>query len=140
MEPLHAIVYVSSAIHKLTEAELDHLLERSRTRNAREDVTGLLLYGDGNFMQYIEGPQPALNAIFASIKRDPLHRDIIELMNEPVAAREFPGWSMACTPAEMEDIVRLSEARWKAVLARDESQRSDLGKELLAEFWRERIR
>jgi hypothetical protein len=93
--PLHAIVYVSSAVEPLTPAQIEHLLERARERNARAGVTGLLLYGDGSFMQYIEGPPEGLQPIYDIILADPLHRQINELLNEPIAEREFADWAMA---------------------------------------------
>jgi hypothetical protein len=98
MSALHAIVYVSSAVHLLSQAEIDHLLERARERNGAAGVTGLLLYDEGNFMQYIEGPRDGLMAIYQIILADPLHRDLSELLNEPVAQREFADWTMAFRP------------------------------------------
>jgi Sensors of blue-light using FAD len=95
MSDLQAIVYVSAATHLLAPAEIDHLLRRARERNAEAGVTGLLLYSDGSFMQYIEGPRDELQCIYAIILKDPLHHHIEELLVEPIAAREFADWSMA---------------------------------------------
>jgi hypothetical protein len=95
MLDLHALVYVSSATHLLSMPELNHLLERARARNAREGVTGVLLYSHGNFMQYLEGPASGMSKIYEIIKADPLHRGIIELLREPIRTREFADWSMA---------------------------------------------
>ena len=95
MTELHAIVYVSTAIHVLSDAEIQHLLERARARNLTEEVTGVLLYTRGNFMQYIEGSRSGLAKVYDAIKADPLHHGIIEIINEPREAREFSEWHMA---------------------------------------------
>lgn len=98
---LQAIVYVSSAAHLPSPAEIDHLLERAQARNAQEAVTGVLLYRDGNFLQYLEGPASGLLTIYKIIKADPLHYGIIELLHEPILTRDFPVWSMAFRSANM---------------------------------------
>ena len=78
MAQLHALVYVSTARHRLSLDEIDHLLERARVRNEREGVTGVLLYNDGNFMQYLEGPAAGMSVVYAAIQRDALHAGLIE--------------------------------------------------------------
>jgi hypothetical protein len=91
---LFALIYISKAVRLLTPAELAHLAERAQARNLSEDVTGLLLYSDGAFMQYLEGPAPGMSRIYAVIKADTLHYGVIDLLREPIQEREFAGWSM----------------------------------------------
>lgn len=55
----------------------------------------MLLYSDGAFMQYLEGPRPGLACVYEVIKVDPQHFGIIDLVREPISQREFSGWSMA---------------------------------------------
>lgn len=95
MNELQALVYVSTAAHHLSEAEIGHLLDRARERNAKEQVTGVLLYSHGNFMQYLEGPRAGVARIYEHIVADRLHHGIIELVREPIAVREFSDWTMA---------------------------------------------
>jgi hypothetical protein len=95
MNDLQALVYVSTAAHHLSEAEIGHLLDRARERNAKEQVTGVLLYSHGNFMQYLEGPRAGVARVYEHIVADRLHHGIIELVREPIAAREFADWTMA---------------------------------------------
>ena len=96
MADLQALVYVSSAKRLLSADELTHLLECARERNAKEKVTGVLLYSHGKFMQYLEGPEAGLHKVYGLIKTHPLHYALIDLVREPIAAREFAEWSMAC--------------------------------------------
>ena len=93
--PLFSLAYVSSAITAFGRAELLALLEGCRERNARAAITGMLLYKEGNFMQVIEGPEAAVRALHAKIGRDGRHRGVITLLQSPIEARQFAGWSMA---------------------------------------------
>ncbi len=90
-----SLVYVSSAARELSNDELVTLLHQSREKNARLDVTGMLLYKDGNFMQVLEGPDHAVRELFEAICSDGRHRGVIRLLEQPIEEREFPGWSMA---------------------------------------------
>ena len=106
MEPLDSLVYVSSAVGPLGDPELYHLLERARSRNKRCEVTGLLLFDDGNFMQYIEGPSAGLAEVYDHIKRDPLHTGLIELCREQTEQRAFSDWAMVARVFEPSGKVR----------------------------------
>lgn len=92
--PLVHLVYVSSATRLLTDAELVELLRQCRDNNARRDITGMLLYKGGNFIQALEGPERAVVELHARIARDPRHRQMLTLLSEPTAQRDFAEWSM----------------------------------------------
>jgi len=94
-EPLGVVVYLSSAVSQLTEDELDELLHAARKKNLELRITGVLFHDEGNFMQYFEGPPEAVEALFASIERDPRHHNIILLTRESRCGRVFPEWTMA---------------------------------------------
>ncbi len=97
------IAYVSSATVSFSKPMLDALLKRSRDRNTRMEITGMLLYGDGNFMQVIEGPEEKVRSLFRVIAKDPRHKDVFTLFEEPLEVREFSDWSMAYHDVEGED-------------------------------------
>ena len=91
---LHTLTYMSTATHSPTPKELDHLVARAKARNEIEGVTGALIYSEGGFIQCIEGDNDALSRIYEFIKADRLHHSILELIREPIEAREFAEWSM----------------------------------------------
>ena len=93
---LWAIVYVSKAARPVTLDDLLQILEGARRRNVEEGITGVLLYADGYFMQYLEGPEAGLRRVYSIIKTHPLHYGLIDLVREPVLTRGFAEWSMAC--------------------------------------------
>lgn len=93
---MYHIVYVSTATLPVTELELARFLQRWWANNARDGVTGILLYSEkeGRFMQVIEGEQAAIRTLFAQIERDYRHRDLIKLADGPIPARNFTAWLM----------------------------------------------
>ena len=112
MQPLTAIVYVSSAVTLLDNDALVELLRVARARNEDAGVTGLLLHADGNFLQYLEGEHDRLMPIWASIERDPRHHRINVLLDGPTAQREFEGWSMAYGSTDLPGFLSLSLSDW----------------------------
>lgn len=103
------LVYISSAIRLMTEAELSELLLKSRQNNDRVGGTGLLLYKDGNFMQVLEGEELEVATVHARIMEDTRHKDIPTLLRDPIDARNFGQWSMA-----FQDIDLLGDAERNA--------------------------
>ena len=91
---LFQLAYVSSAIRPFSDAELEELLEKSRRNNKATGVTGMLLYKDGNFMQFLEGSKQAVMASMTKIKADPRHRGVIVLIQDSQGKRDFAEWSM----------------------------------------------
>lgn len=95
---LVAIVYRSSAVGPVDEWMLGDLLIRSRSANAAADVTGMLLYRDGRFLQVLEGPTRTVHELFARIAADPRHTEVRTLLDEPVTQRRFAAWTMGFEP------------------------------------------
>lgn len=96
---LRSLVYISAATGDLNPLQDTALLSRWRAHNARHDITGVLLHKDGDFLQYLEGPEPELTLLYAHIGADPRHTHLIELLREPIARREFANWPLACFSA-----------------------------------------
>ena len=88
------LVYVSKATRPMQDGDLVSLLEQCRRRNLRQDVTGMLLYADGSFLQVLEGRPADVEAIFASILRDTRNTDVFLIARDAILNRNFPGWSM----------------------------------------------
>lgn len=91
---LYFLIYVSIATADVSEQQLLDLLTVSRENNTRDDITGMLLYKEGRFMQLLEGPEAAVCATYARIARDLRHRDVTILLEGPLAERDFTEWSM----------------------------------------------
>ena len=48
-------IYISFAAIRLSQHELLDLLKKARLRNQAQGLTGMLLYRDGTYLQYLEG-------------------------------------------------------------------------------------
>ena len=90
----YSLAYESQASTPLTAPDLLDLLEHSRANNARKGVTGILLYRHGTFLQVLEGPHAEVDALYATIARDPRHREVSTLLAEDRSERRFPDWTM----------------------------------------------
>ena len=91
---MYFLVYASSAVNLFSEEDLAKLLEVSRRNNEKVEITGLLLYSSGNFMQVLEGPEKNVIETHNRIAKDPRHSGLITLVQGPREAREFTEWSM----------------------------------------------
>lgn len=91
---IYTLVYVSSALHPFSEEELAEILRVSRENNTKIDITGLLLYADGNIIQILEGEKRAVEALYTHIAKDPRHQSILRLFAKNADMRSFPDWSM----------------------------------------------
>jgi hypothetical protein len=85
---------VSSAQKPLSALELRALLEKCNGNNRPRDITGMLLYKDGNFMQVLEGEESVVRSVHNIIAADPRHRGLITLLQGFTPERQFPNWSM----------------------------------------------
>lgn len=94
MQDLVSLVYFSHACRRYNEAALLDLLRVSRANNARDGITGMLLYDDGNFIQALEGPRATVERTFARIGKDPNHAGIMTTRIIPIEQRQFADWSM----------------------------------------------
>jgi len=87
------LLYVS----RLADASpdvIETILVQSREHNPPSGITGVLCYGDGIFLQAIEGGRAAVNALYGQILRDPRHHQVELLYYEEIAERRFGCWTM----------------------------------------------
>ena len=100
---MYHLIYVSSAVNLFTDEQLKQLLEVSRTNNGKRNITGMLLYLDGNFIQVLEGEQTAVIETHQRIARDPRHKGLMTLLQGNIPEREFSDWSMGFRNVESND-------------------------------------
>ncbi|KAB7646230.1 BLUF domain-containing protein [Polymorphobacter fuscus] len=82
------------------DAMLNGILLQARRNNARDGLTGALIVRGDLYLQLLEGPEPALLATFARIRRDNRHLAVRQLSLAAVEARLFPEWTMHDDPAQ----------------------------------------
>ncbi|MCC3159359.1 BLUF domain-containing protein [Hymenobacter sp. 15J16-1T3B] len=134
---LHHLVYQSSATAPFSEAELQALLRQSRAWNEAHDLTGVLLYCEGDILQVLEGPTDEVLGIFARIERDYRHRGVTKLADGPIAQRNFADWSMGfgvVTPADYRHLSGFRPLEEAEALVKDTDRDAASLHELLSEF------
>jgi hypothetical protein len=97
---MRRIVYLSTATRLMSDADLMEVLRASRVNNARDEVTGVLLYQGGNFIQLLEGDSAAIDTVYARVEKDPRHHSVLRMLDDEAEERLFPDWSMAFRPSE----------------------------------------
>lgn len=90
-----SLIYVSTSRKLLNEQELLDILRVSRENNEETEITGMLLYKGGNFMQVLEGPEEKVLALYETIRKDSRHKDAHIISKESIQTRQFPKWEMA---------------------------------------------
>ena len=88
------IVYVSTAVKLMHENQLLDILHNSRLHNAALNISGVLLYSDGTFIQVLEGKDTVIDALYSRIQADQRHKNIITLIDEPIIEKSFGQWLM----------------------------------------------
>lgn len=94
VEWVACLTYKSIATSTPRGRDIDLLASKARTRNRSLDVTGMLLFEDGCFLQTLEGPPAAISALWSSIRRDERHDHIEVLSEHMAAARLFSDWDL----------------------------------------------
>ena len=103
-ENLIQTIYASKASEAFVEGELAELMQQSRSNNLRSELTGMLLYCEGNFFQVLEGDEEAVKSVYRSIEKDPRHDDMVKIIEEGIAERSFGDWSMGLMTATRKEI------------------------------------
>lgn len=89
-----SVIYTSKATSMVTPEMVELLSATSARNNSQIGVTGLLLYGSGNYLQVMEGEAEHVGPLFERIKKDCRHTDCKLLHRQPTSKRCFNGWQM----------------------------------------------
>lgn len=110
---LSTLIYRSRVATPLQANDLSRLMQNAQERNAAASITGILLFDGVHFVQLLEGPHDAVDALFEVIKRDPRHINVVHLLRDDAPDRRFDGDAMALI-----DLRDASEEPRKAILAK----------------------
>ena len=93
--PRVQLVYVSRETEPCTDDDLAAILTGARGFNAENNVTGMLVYYNGSFMQVIEGTASAIEDTLGRIQKDRRHHSIVTVSHQTIPEREFGAWRMS---------------------------------------------
>lgn len=98
---MFCLLYVSFATRRMSDADLVELAAQSARDNRILDVTGILMYEDGIFLQVLEGDRDVVRDLMQKIVEDKRHERLAVLLEEDVERRHFPDWHMALADPSM---------------------------------------
>ncbi len=104
------IIYASEADPNVDQEALDEILGHARVNNAELDVTGILLFGNGVFIQVLEGEDDVVDRLAMHIEQDPRHRNFDILYEDNIHRRAFGAWDMAYKILDQDSIAYLNGA------------------------------
>lgn len=109
-EPLLRLMYASVSTAPLTHGAMNAIFDTSVRNNAAQHITGALMCDGRLNIQVLEGPEPAVRALWLRIQADQRHHCIVQLFEEhSVTTRRFAQWAMLrgqSSRAEMLALVR----------------------------------
>ena len=92
---LYQLIYSSQSSRPMTAADLEEILSDARAGNEARNITGVLVYVDGVFLQIIEGEREAVIGLMKSIASDTRHSGVTIFHEAEVEERTFASWRMA---------------------------------------------
>lgn len=113
------LLYLSQAANAAAD-QLEGILATARQNNPRLQITGVLVYGGGWFMQLLEGPEASVFKLYARIIDDRRHSNPRVLHVTPASEAIFGEWSMGFVdrdPLAFEHIAALRARRLETVNA-----------------------
>jgi hypothetical protein len=91
---MYYLIYLSAGVNWFSETELTDILSISNINNSRTNITGLLLYSEGNFIQLLEGEEQNVKDTYDRISKDQRHKGITPIASGSIDKRNFPEWAM----------------------------------------------
>jgi hypothetical protein len=101
MMKLYRLIYASDVAEYIDWTDLKDILLKSQENNEQLGITGLLVMASGKFLQALEGPSDALNALYRKILRDSRHQNSRIVSYTAIHDRHFGEWSMRGINATM---------------------------------------
>ncbi len=91
---LTKLIYASMAARPITNEDLAAILEISRDWNGKNNITGMLCFGNNRFLQILEGNRVLIDDLFTRILKDKRHHNIKLLDYGQTKEHLYKNWSM----------------------------------------------
>ena len=93
---LYQLVYISriTSTGLSSPSTLNDISETAIERNQIDNVTGILCYGNGYFLQCVEGSEQALTNLKNRLLVDDRHKELKILDFSEITKRRFASWSL----------------------------------------------
>ncbi|MBF2720411.1 MULTISPECIES: BLUF domain-containing protein [unclassified Psychrobacter] len=93
---MYQLVYISriTSTGLSSPSTLNDISEGALERNRADDITGILCYGNGYFLQCVEGSEQALTNLKNRLLVDERHKELKILDFSEITERRFASWSL----------------------------------------------
>ncbi len=143
-EKLTHYIYSSAATIDFSQDDIVALLNTARKNNAKQGVTGMLLYDNGSFFQILEGPPQVVENIYEKIEKDKRHNQVKKIICEEIEERDFAEWTMGHAGLTRTDLLKIEGFNdffqgQKSLIDLDEGRAKTLLKAFKEGKWRSAI-
>lgn len=124
---LSNLVYISRRKPQCTDEEIDKIRTACQRNNQESGITGVLLYSDNEFVQYLEGDYDNIQSLYEKIKQDDRHEKVIFITSDILEERSFPSWQMGFKKVSFDSIefktkmTKEEQEEFRKILSGDES-------------------
>ena len=88
----YVITYVSTADYSLEESEVERLLIESEISNNENNLSGILLFSEGNFLQVLEGKKETILSLYETILNDKRHHSVLKILGKDISQELYNGY------------------------------------------------
>lgn len=97
------IIYLSTASIYFKKETLETMLVNFRINNEANQITGMMLFSEGTFLQVLEGNDQDVGNLIKKIEKDKRHHSLVRLDSQQIQQRIFPDWSMGFSIASADE-------------------------------------
>lgn len=105
---LYCLLYISRMKENYSKERIEDMLKLFQRGNKKYNISGLMLYYEGNIIQYIEGNKKDLYILYNNITNDIRHYNITKVIDESIMTRNFKDWSMGFKELNHDEFVNFS--------------------------------
>jgi hypothetical protein len=121
---MHLIIYTSEYVGRAEDIDdvLADIVRLSKINNSEHDITGLLFYHNGRFIQVLEGDKDSLEGLMSILEKDDRHQNIQRIVDQTIKKRAFKEWSMDSlnlsedSTFDADELIRIRDAYKKHLL------------------------
>lgn len=94
---LKTICYMSDSTNDESMLTIKDIYKKAKLNNAKNNISGVLIYHNGNYLQVLEGNENDVNKTYERIAKDTRHKNIIKVINANVEQRIFEDYNFGFT-------------------------------------------
>ncbi|KAB1069031.1 BLUF domain-containing protein [Tamlana haliotis] len=94
---LKTICYISDAARPLDYNIKDNIYLKAKSNNTINNITGVLVYKNSNFLQVLEGEEEVVDSVYKKISSDPRHDNLFKVINTNIDERIFEDYNFGFT-------------------------------------------